>query len=162
MLKHTLSYLAVLFILVLPGQAGFAAGGNDPPTITTPRVQESPDMVAGRAAVEAKNWPAALGAFGKVVANEPNNPNGHNMLAYSYRKSGNLDMAFKHYNEALRIDPKHRAAHEYLGEAYLMANNLAKAEEHLKVLDGLCFFGCEEYSDLKKAVAEYRQKTANK
>ena len=62
----------------------------------------------------------------------------------------------------MRLNPKHRGAHEYMGEAYLMANNLAKAEEQLKELDQLCLFPCEEYSDLKKAVAAYKQKIANK
>jgi len=43
-----------------------------------------------------------------------------------------------------------------------MVGNLAKAEEQLKELDRLCFLGCEEYDDLKKAVAAYRQKAAQK
>jgi len=55
-----------------------------------------------------------------------------------------MSLVFKHYNEALRIDPEHRGAHEYLGEAYLMVGNLAKAKEHLAVLDKLCFFPCDE------------------
>jgi len=67
-------------------------------------------------------------------------------------------VVFKHYNEALRIDPKHRGAHEYIGEAYLMIGNPGKANEHLKALDSLCFFGCEEYSKLKKALADYGAK----
>ena len=79
------------------------------------------------------------------------------MLGYANRKSGNLDLAFKHYNEALRLDPKHRGAHEYIGEAYLMKGDVAKAKDHLAALDRICFFGCEEYSDLKKAIAEYEQ-----
>jgi hypothetical protein len=66
-----------------------------------------------------------------------------------------MDRVFSHYNEALRLNPKHRGAHEYLGEAYLMTNSLAKAKEQLAALDKLCFFGCEEYSDLKKAIASY-------
>ena len=36
-----------------------------------------------------------------------------------------------------------------------MLGNLAKAKEHLAILDKLCFLPCEEYSDLKKAVREY-------
>ena len=36
-----------------------------------------------------------------------------------------------------------------------MTNNLPKAKEQLAALDKLCFFGCEEYSDLKKAIANY-------
>ena len=37
-----------------------------------------------------------------------------------------------------------------------MANNPAKAEEHLSALDRLCTFSCEEYRDLKKAIESYR------
>jgi hypothetical protein len=69
-----------------------------------------------------------------------------------------MDLVFKHYHEALRLDAKHRDAHEYIGEAYLMVGNLAKAKEHLGLLDKLCFFPCSQYSDLKKAVADYEAK----
>ena len=70
-----------------------------------------------------------------------------------------MSKVFQHYNEALRIDPKHKQAHEYLGEAYLMVGNLPKAKEHLSALDKLCFFSCSEFSDLKKAISEYETKT---
>ena len=36
-----------------------------------------------------------------------------------------------------------------------MLGDLPKAKEHLVVLDKLCLFPCEEYSDLKKAVRDY-------
>ena len=71
---------------------------------------------------------------------------------------GKLDLAFKHYGEALRLDPRHRGAHEYIGEAYLMKGDLAKAKEHLAQLDRLCFFGCTELTDLKQAIAAYEKK----
>ena len=73
-----------------------------------------------------------------------------------------MDLVFRHYNEALRLDPRHRAAHEYLGEAYLMTGNVAKAKEHLAQLDTLCTLGCEEYTMLKKEVAAYEQQHAKK
>ncbi len=94
------------------------------------------------------------------VARNPGSADYNNLYAYAVRKGPNPDMGlvFKHYNEALRIDPKHRGAHEYIGEAYLMTKNLAKAKEHLAKLDNLCTFGCEEYTDLKKAIAEYEAK----
>jgi hypothetical protein len=56
------------------------------------------------------------------------------------------------------MDPEHRGAHEYVGEAYLKVGNLEMAKKHLAALDGICFFGCEEYDDLKAAVAAYRPK----
>lgn len=162
MLNRTLRALSLLAVLSLFGPFAFALGGSDDSSSSRMGQSEDSDYVAGRQAVEATNWTAARDAFNKVVARDPGNANAHNYLGYTYRKSGNLDLAFKHYEEALRLNPRHRGAHEYMGEAYLMANNVAKAEEHLKVLDRLCLFGCEEYEELKKAVAEYRHKAANK
>ena len=158
--RALLTLLVVLAALALSGQPAAAAG--DAGGSSVPAAPEDPDYVAGKRAVEAMNWQAALDAFSKVVAKDPGSANAHNYLGYSYRKSGQLDLAFRHYEEALRLDPRHRGAHEYMGEAYLMVDNLSKAEEHLKALDKICFFGCEEYNDLKKAVAEFRQKAANK
>jgi tetratricopeptide (TPR) repeat protein len=159
--RTLLSLVVLLTALTLSGQPAVAAGGGDSPSPMS-SVPEDPDYAAGKRAVEARNWQAALDAFSKVAANDPRNADAQNYLGYTYRKSGNLDLAFKHYNEALRLDPRHRGAHEYVGEAYLLTDNLAKAEEHLKALDRICFFGCEEYRDLKKAVAEFKQKTASR
>jgi hypothetical protein len=66
-----------------------------------------------------------------------------------------MNLVFSEYAEALRLDPKHRGAHEYLGEAYLQINEVAKAREQLATLSKLCTFGCEEYSDLKKSLKQY-------
>jgi tetratricopeptide (TPR) repeat protein len=117
-----------------------------------------PDYESGKQAIEAHNWKTALDSFGRLASREPDNVDAQNYLGFAWRKSGNLDLAFKHYNEALRLDPEHKGAHEYIGEAYLMVNNLPKAEEHLARLDKLCFFSCEEYRDLKKAIEEYRRR----
>ncbi|RLJ62656.1 tetratricopeptide repeat protein [Sulfurisoma sediminicola] len=148
--------LTALFLaLALNAAPAFADGDSwsSPPTAI-----ESADYAAGKRAAEARDWKSAIDAFGRVVAKEPGNAGAYNYLAFAYRKSGNLDLAFKNYREALRLDPKHRGAHEYIGEAYLMAGNVAKAEEHLKILDGLCRFGCPEYDDLKKAIADHKAK----
>ena len=84
-------------------------------------------------------------------------------MGYSLRKAGaaNYAEAEKFYDEALRIDPKHRGALEYSGELYLMTGNLPMAEQRLATLDKVCFLPCEEYTDLKKAVARYKA-TGNK
>ena len=39
--------------------------------------------------------------------------------------------AIFNYKEALRIDPNHRGAHEYLGQAYVQTKQLDKAKEKL-------------------------------
>lgn len=131
-----------------------AAGSDTQPMAVT----RDPDYEAGRKAIEAMDWKAAIESLNRAAARERGNADIHNYLGYAYRKSGNLDAAFVAYREALRLDPQHKGAHEYIGEAYLMANNPAKAEEHLAMLDRICFFSCEEYRDLKKALEEYRKR----
>lgn len=118
-------------------------------------------MLQGYLAAKAReDWPAAAGILRDALQKAPSNADYHSLYAYSLRKGPSPDMSlvFKHYHEALRIDSRHRGAHEYIGEAHLMVGNLAKAKEHLGALDKLCFFPCEEYSDLKRAIAEYEKK----
>ncbi len=137
--------------------AGDPGGGSVPGG----QVQSDPVMERVADATSRKDWSAAQAILKDAVASNPKNADYHNLYAYSIRKGANPDMSlvFKHYNAALAIDPKHKAAHEYLGEAYLMVKNVAKAKEHLAQLDKICFFSCAEYTELKNAIASY-EKTA--
>ena len=93
------------------------------------------------------------------MAAQPGNADAHNLLAYSYRKQATPDLpkAFEHYNTALKLNPTHKCAHEYIGEAYLMDKQPAKAEEHLALLKTICGGRtCAEYDDLSKAVEAYK------
>jgi len=120
--------------------------------------KSDPDVAAAQQAIKDQDWAKAIERLTRAAARDDNNADLHNLLGYAERKRGNLDVAFKHYERALTLDPKHRGAHEYVGEAYLMIGNLAKAEEHLATLDKLCTLPCDEYHDLKAAVAQYKQK----
>ena len=143
-------------ILALAFASGPALAAGDPVTVET----KDPMLEKVAAATKRQDWAGAAGLLKDALASDPRNPDYHNLYAYSLRKGANPDMnlVFKHYNEALRLDPKHRGAHEYIGEAYLMVGNLAKAKEHLGALDKLCFFPCVEYTDLKKSIAEHEKK----
>jgi cytochrome c-type biogenesis protein CcmH/NrfG len=143
----------ILAAMLAPTWA-FAAGDNAPQPTKDPVIERFSDASA------KQDWPAAQVVLRDAIAANPSNPDYHNLYAYSIRKGANPDMnlVFKHYNEALRLDPKHRGAHEYIGEAYLMVNNVAKAKEHLGTLDKLCFFSCSEFSDLKRAISDYEGK----
>jgi tetratricopeptide (TPR) repeat protein len=142
-------------MLALAMACGPVLAAGDPPAET-----RDPVIEKATAATKRQDWAGAADVLKSGLATDPNNANYHNLYAYSLRKGANPDMnlVFKHYNEALRIDPKHRGAHEYIGEAYLMVGNLPKAKEHLSALDKLCFFPCVEYTDLKKSIAEYEKK----
>ena len=78
-------------------------------------------------------------------------------MGYSHRKLDLLEKAFFYDDKVLKLDPRHQGANEYIGELYLQTNNLKKAEEHLEVLDDVCFFGCDEYDDLKDAIEKYKK-----
>jgi tetratricopeptide (TPR) repeat protein len=116
------------------------------------------DYAAGKQAVEAKDWKNAVRLLAKAELRDDRNPDLQNLLGYAYRNSGNFDLAFRHYERALALNPRHRGAHEYVGEAYLMVGNVRKAEEHLAALKNICLVPCEEFEDLRKAIAEYRQR----
>ena len=153
--------LLIVFALLAPGAllAAGGGGGGATPGATGTRPTD-PLLESAMQALTAENWPSAQTMMKELIARTPNDAEYHNLYAYSLRKGPNPDMSlvFKHYNEALRLDPKSRNANEYLGEAYLMVNNLPKAKEQLAVLDKLCFFPCKEFSDLKKSIAEYEAK----
>ena len=52
--------------------------------------------------------------------------------AYATRRNGDAKAAqIPIYQKALALDPKHRGAHEYIGEAYLTLDDPAKARQHL-------------------------------
>lgn len=155
MTASRLSVLALCAGLVLAGglpHSVMAAGSSDPPAA----VAADPDFAAGRKAIDSKDWAAAVPLFQAVVAKDPKNADAWNWLGYAQRNQGNYDQSFAAYTKALDVDPKHRGAHEYIGEAYLKTGNLAKAEEHLKRLDSLCTFGCAEYTELKNKIAAYK------
>jgi tetratricopeptide (TPR) repeat protein len=149
-----MKYLLVILALLAPSYAAFPA---DTPSATPTR---DPMMERYQAAAEKQDWKSAAAVMRQAVEESPANPDYHNLYAYSLRKGGSaeMDLVFKHYNEALRIDPKHKGAHEYIGEAYLMVGNVSKAKEHLGQLDKLCFFGCSEYNDLKRAISQHEAK----
>jgi len=144
----------LLIYLLFGCASAFAAD-----TPTDPEPSAAQRMEAGRSAVQAKNWPAAITEFKAAVKEEPGNADAHNLLAYSFRKQVKPDLskAFEHYRTALKFNPDHKGAHEYIGEAYLMDKKPAEAEKHLADLERICGNKtCEEYVDLASAIAQYK------
>ena len=118
-------------------------------------------MAAARAAIKAKDWQKSISELSLQAKEKPGNADTYNLLAYSLRKQATPDLpkAFEYYRMALKVDPKHKGAHEYIGEAYLMDKQPAKADEHLASLKTICGnTTCEEYQDLAKSIAAYKAK----
>ena len=121
---------------------------------------ENPNVAAGRASIEAKDYKSAVGHLSKAVQELPKSADAHSMLGYSYRKLGTFEKSMEHYQTALKLDSDHLSAHEYLGELYLDLNQLDDAEKQLAALKKACpfFCSCEEFEDLKKAIDGYKTK----
>jgi Flp pilus assembly protein TadD len=148
-----ISALALLIAAAIPLPARANLGAEDAAEST------DPNWVEGKRAVEANDWKRASDLLAKAAAADAKNADIQNWLGFAQRKQGNFNAAFAAYNEALRLNPDHKAAHEYIGEAYLMTGNLAKAEQHLAELQRLCSpIPCEQLKDLRRAVDEYKKK----
>jgi len=159
-MKNALTH--VLMIALLASAPAWAMDTPKP----DPKDPEKKDaqMEQARAAISRQDWTGAQAILREAVASNPQSADAHNLYAYSIRKGPHpeMDLVFRHYNEALRIDPQHRAAREYLGEAYLMTGNVAKAKELLADLDRLCKAGCAEQAGLKSAISTFERQHAAK
>ncbi|HET9650992.1 MAG TPA: tetratricopeptide repeat protein [Usitatibacter sp.] len=134
-----------------------AAAARADPVETDPDLAASDeDYAAGRKALQARDWPTAVARLSKAEVRNPDHADLHNDLGFAYRNLKQYDAAFRHYKRALQIDPRHRSAHEYIGEAYLMVGDVKSAETHLAALRGICLLGCEELKDLEGAFAKHR------
>jgi tetratricopeptide (TPR) repeat protein len=119
--------------------------------------QLDPDFKAGKKALGAEDWNGAITALELAALRDPLNADIQNYIGYAYRRLRQLGPAIGHYQQALTLNPRHRSAHEHLGEAYLVLGASAKAEELLAALENLCLIPCEEYDDLKRAIEAYKR-----
>jgi len=110
------------------------------------------DLTSVRQKVKAKDWKAAIEEL-KPIIYKVDNADAYNLYAFSLRNTGDYRQAFTYYGKALDFDPNHKGAREYLGELYVMTDNMPKANEQLAILEKLCPSGCEELDDLRKAIA---------
>jgi Flp pilus assembly protein TadD len=105
------TFLGILLapLLALSVTASLAVDTNPP---------ANDKLSAARAKIAAKDWPAAVDELKR--AQDPGSADWNNLMGYSLRKAGaaNAAESERYYNEALRIDPKHKGALEYSGELY--------------------------------------------
>jgi Flp pilus assembly protein TadD len=142
-----LSAIATALLMV-----GTAQAADTPSPAVTDR------LAPARAQISQKNWPAAIAELKRI--NDSGSADWQNLMGYSLRKNQPPDRAAaeRHYDEALRLNPQHRGALEYSGELYLLTNRLPLAEARLAALDKVCLLPCDEYTDLKQAIARHKSK----
>ena len=88
----------------------------------------------------------------KVIAAQPKNADALNELGYAYREIDQFDKALVFYEKALAIKPDHIGALNYLGMLYVETGETVKAKALLARIDDACFFTCDEFTSLEKAI----------
>jgi tetratricopeptide (TPR) repeat protein len=142
-----------------PTEAGLSAEAW--PVCTTALGDESDwaqldqDFAAGKKALVAEDWTAAIAALELAALRDPLNADIQNYIGYAHSRLRQFGPAMEHYQQALMFNPRHRGAHEHLGELFLVLDELIKAEEQLAVLKEICLIPCDELADLERAIAAY-------
>ena len=146
--------LPIVVALALMFQIGIAFGAGGDSSDSPPSVADLIDDAEDH--IDDEEYDDAIALLEKARAEEPDDPDILNWLGYSHRKLGNYDTSLDFYMAALAEDPEHLGANEYLGELYLLLNDLPNAEQRLAVLAATCNSDCEEYDELFEEIEEYK------
>ena len=144
---------------LLVGAAMAASTGGacaEPDEVDPDLAARDEDYAAGKRAVDRQDWGEAVRRFKLAERRHPEQADLQNMLGFAHRNLKQYDLAFVHYKRAIELEPRHRGAHEYIGETYLLTGDLAGAEKHLEALRQICLLPCDELHDLERAVQRYR------
>jgi opacity protein-like surface antigen len=151
----TVHALAALSAAALLSAAPLQAA-DTPEPVRAPAPPAADPLEKAREAIAGQRWTAAIDELQRV--NRTGSADWNNLMGYALRKQTppDLDGAQRHYDAALRIDPRHRGALEYAGELALMKGQLPEAEQKLAALGRACPSPCDEFDDLKQAIERYK------
>lgn len=100
--------------------------------------------------INQERFVEALDVLSRVQSAVGPHPDVLNYMGFASRKLGRFDAALAYYDEALRIDPAHLGATEYLGELYIQMGQVERARSQLARLDRLCAYGCAQRDELAR------------
>lgn len=104
---------------------------------------------------KSEEYAEARKIFERLAVEQPRDPEVLNMLAFTQRKTGDIDTAIDNYRKALAIRPKFPQAREYLAEAFLQA-----ALREAETLHGYGGDGEEELGTLVEAFQQASSRAA--
>ncbi len=151
--------LGVLASLALLAPHAMAADTTpEPPPPPRYSAPAAAPLATAQGHIKAARWGAAIDELKRL--NLERDADWNNLMGFSLRKQAtpDLDGAQRHYDAALRLNPNHLGALEYVGELALMKKDLPAAEAYLARLQRACGIAnpCEPLETLKKAVAAYK------
>ena len=117
---------------------------------------KSENVLQAEAYMASGEWAKAVPLLEARNAGYPDEVETLADLGHAYAMTDELDLAIEKLKIAIDLEPRHLEANLYLGEAYLLRNDLANAQLRLDALDQICFFGCGAYKQLKSDILKYK------
>jgi len=84
----------------------------------------------------------------------PNTAEALNYRGYATRKLGRIDEGIGYYRKSIALDPHYAQVREYLGEAYVIKGDLARAKAQLRAIKTICGTECPQYEHLALAITD--------
>jgi Tfp pilus assembly protein PilF len=141
--------LAAVVALALSAGGAVAAQGDDAVAPISQRLTQS-----AFAALNAKNYAAAIDDFETALAVDPKNRTAFIGLARVAQAQGLPGKAVKYYREALQLDPNDLAALEGQGQAFAERGAKARAQANLDRIRTLCRSDCAPAKRLETAISQ--------
>ena len=142
--------LIFLVIFLFSQSLVFGAGSSS-------SVDANAEYLKAEKLVKTYKFEKAIKALNKLLTETPDGytkADIYNYLGYASRKqrSPNFEKAESYYLKALKIDPNHIGALEYLGELYYETGRVEKANELLEKLKIVAGENSEEYIELFEVI----------
>lgn len=150
-----ITILATLLGLGL-GSFGFVAGSLAMGSDSTAPAAQTDAYKAAVELIDDEDYAAAIPLLQQSIKEKGEYADALNQLGYANRKLGNWSAGMENYLKALKLEPNHLGANEYLGELYLEQKDLPNAESQLAKLAAACGT-CDEQEELAESIAEYKK-----
>jgi Flp pilus assembly protein TadD len=110
-------------------------------------------------AIDDGRYRRAVRHLEKHLKKNRNDADALNLMGYSLRKLDRAGESETYYLRALKIEPEHLGANEYLGELYLETGRPELARQRLAVLEKACQGSCEEREELAEALRAFEDES---
>lgn len=107
-----------------------------------------------RKLVEDKQYAEAIAKLNTALKDDPQNAEAWNLLGFSSRMNGDFDASEKYYVNALKLEPEHRGALNYMGQLFVQTGRMEKARDVLARLEKACAGECKEFDQLAQAIKD--------
>lgn len=165
MMRLTVPAFLVLFVLMLVAAAAFSAETvivqkpaeekieeKIKPATVLPRRADG-GLVKAEALLSHGKYSQAINTLQNVLKRQLRSADAYTYLGYAYAQLQDEDKSVEHLKHALKLNPRHLGAHQYLGEHYVRTGKTSLALERVQAMRLICGrTDCDEIRNLEYVV----------